>query len=191
MMMQILKAGGLKVVYDKKKPSTNANTNGFYEYGGMESKPEWWVDKNGGDCIKVLAPQVKQLGDRKVKYIFMVRDMREVADSFNRMHRADLWAMGYIRLETEKWLKDKDVVRINYNAVIENPAHELAKIKDLIPNFEEALKVVDKKLYRTKPQEGRAITKDDLEKKKEWLQGEIKQVDKLLEAFKEVYGTKH
>ena len=69
---------------------------------------------------------------------------------------------------------------------MENPEHELSKIKDIIPNFQEALKVIDPKLYRTKKPTGRAITKEDLEKRKEYLKKELEGTDKLLEAFKEV-----
>ena len=184
MMMKILERGGLKPVIDDRKKPTNANPNGFYEYGGMEFFPEWWLEKEG-DCIKVLIPQVKRLnGD--CKYIFMHRDLEETADSFNCMHRADIWAFNNLMHEAMQWAKDKNVIHLNYNRIMENPEHELSKIKDIIPNFQEALKVIDPKLYRTKKPTGRAITKEDLEKKKEGLQNEIKHIDKLLEAFREV-----
>jgi len=187
MMMQVLEKGGLKPVTDGRKKPTNANPKGFYEFGGMEFKPEWWVDEGKGDCIKVLVPQVKQLGNRKVKYIFMMRDIEEVADSFNRMHRTDIWAMSHLRGDAMNWLKDKDVIYLNYNRIMENPRLELEKIKDLIPDFEKALKAIDPKLYRTKKKsEGRIITKEELEGRKNQLQNEIKNINGLLKKFKNV-----
>jgi len=190
MMMKIMEAGGLKVVTDGRKKPTNANPNGFYEFGGMEYHPEWWVEKAEGDCIKVLVPQVNKLKGSKDKFIFMHRDLTEIADSFNTMHRADTWAMSHLRGAALDWMKDKDVVHLNYNLLMENPAAELGKIKDLLPDFNKALSVVDKKLYRIRRKvPGQKITHAELKNKKELLERELDSINILLKEFEKLEVT--
>lgn len=183
MMMKLLEKGGLKAIKDERKPPTNSNPNGFYEYWGMENFPEWFL-KEKGDCIKILVPQISRIKDEKHTYIFMIRDLEETANSFNKMHRADIWAMSHLRNRAIGELEKRKIHFINYNNVMENPDEELKQIKHLIPNYKKALKVIDPKLYRTKKkQENQMVTKEELIAYQKHLENTIKNVKKLIKKF--------
>ncbi len=184
MLMKILEQGGLTAIKDDYKCAGKANPNGFYEYREMQHFPEWCLEKEG-DCIKVLVPQIKRIkGNHKI--IFMHRDLQEIIDSISKMQDASMWAYSHLLGDSLQWLKDKDVIHLDYNRIMENPRMGLERIKDLIPNFDEAVKVVDPKLYRTKRKSGAMITEDDLEREKQSHEKRIKEIDRVLESFKEV-----
>ncbi len=184
MFMKILEQGGLTAIKDDYKCASKANPNGFYEYREMQHFPEWCLEKEG-DCIKILIPQIKRIkGNHKI--IFMHRDLQEIIDSISKMQDASMWAYSHLLGDSLQWLKDKDVIHLDYNRIMENPRMGLERVKDLIPNFEEAIKVVNPKLYRCKRSSGKMLMKEDLEKKKKQLKAELQDIEKMLEGFEEI-----
>ncbi|KKM24815.1 hypothetical protein LCGC14_1601310 [marine sediment metagenome] len=154
MMMEILEKAGHKPIRDADLDHTGANPNGSYEVSKcVVYPPDWRIDKKDGDCIKVMAPHIMKI---KGSYpiIFMLRDVDEAIESFAKLTDDPKiparWAYNSLLAIVKSWLGTQNVVFIDYNKVIENPREELSKIKDILPNFEEAIKVVDSKLYRSR-----------------------------------------
>ena len=56
----------------------------------------------------------------------------------------------------------------------------IKRIKDLIPNFEEAVKVVNPKLYRCKRSSGKMLMKEDLENMLEFHKNKVKELEGLI-----------
>ncbi len=157
MMMKILEKGGLKPIKDNIKIK-ESNPNGCYETVGITTyPPDWRIDSKEGNCRKIVAPHIMRM---KGSYpiIYMTRDLDEVIASFAKLITDTLkvksspakWAYKYLLGIMKGWLKDKNVIYMDYNKIMENPEKELEKLKDLLPNFEEAVKVVDPKLYRNR-----------------------------------------
>ncbi len=157
MMMRILEKGGLVPIAEIDNPS-DANPNGLYEPIGIGHNPDWRIDETQGDCIKIVAPFIRKV-KKQCTTIFMLRDFDEIIASYSKYANPAKWAYNHLLSVVVDLIKDKNVIYVNYNKVMENPEKELSKIKHLVPYFDKALKVVDPKLYRNKKEEICALSK--------------------------------
>jgi len=108
MMMQMLEAGGLETITDGKRPPDDFNPRGYYEHDfdelvkcGIFTTPHDVVR-----AVKVTVPRLSRISFQvPVKIIFMLREIRDVLRSQDRMflpegeaspdahlaHRAAIW----------------------------------------------------------------------------------------------------
>jgi predicted AlkP superfamily phosphohydrolase/phosphomutase/tetratricopeptide (TPR) repeat protein len=175
LMMQILEAGGMKILTDKKRGADADNPRGYYEWEPIKqigAKPEL-LDAEGLDghaikCISMLLPNMPLKHNYKV--IFMTRPIDEVVESQGKMINR-LGTQGATldieqlrrgltahRNETRNWLKSvphMDVIEIDYPTLVSDPAPQLARIVEFLgaerlPKSSDMAKVVDPLLHRKK-----------------------------------------
>jgi hypothetical protein len=155
MIMQILEKGGLSIATDNKRVADEHNPKGYYEIEKVvdyiNKKEQCASDNNSECCIKVLSPFLKKIeGDHR--FIFVERNLDECFASMRKMLKKEPAKFPMMRhlKEIKEHLKDKDVIYVNYNEIIETPDIGLLPLKNLIPHFEEAKKAIDPKLYRNR-----------------------------------------
>jgi predicted AlkP superfamily phosphohydrolase/phosphomutase/tetratricopeptide (TPR) repeat protein len=84
LMMQMLKAGGVKVLSDNVRKEDVDNPKGYYELEKVKSLPKdnSWMHEAEGQAVKVIAHLLKHLpAGYRYKVILMTRDMDEVLAS--------------------------------------------------------------------------------------------------------------
>jgi len=152
MMMRILEKGGLKII-DDGFGKNEANPNGFYEVFNQKTAPQWRLNPADGDAVKIPAPWILKTCGNDHTVIFMEREPSEIIASMRKLFDPTLWFLTNLLSVMRLWLMNRHHVVINYNKVLEDPRKELSKIKGMLPDFEEAIKVVDQKLYRNRKKE--------------------------------------
>jgi hypothetical protein len=146
-MMQMLEAGGAKLLIDGERVADVDNPKGYYEWELIKQtgkKPEV-LDTEGLDgraikCISMLLQQMPLKHNYKV--IFMTRPIE-----------------GH-RNETLHWLKSvphMEFIEIDYPTLIRNPEPEISHLveflgADRLPNSAEMARVIDPALHRKKAQ---------------------------------------
>ncbi|HHF58657.1 MAG TPA: nucleotide pyrophosphatase [Thermoplasmatales archaeon] len=164
MMMQILYRGGAPVAFDDKRKPDYHNPKGYFELEGGKiinklMEGSFPIEKYDGKFIKVTAYGLRFLPRRDYKIIYMTRNIDEIIDSMEKM-------CGPINREEEKPLleklnrltirlmderEDMTYIIVRYNDVIRNPRKEIERVNEFLGGMldvDEAVKAVDKKLYR-------------------------------------------
>ncbi|PKP01782.1 MAG: hypothetical protein CVU11_14190 [Bacteroidetes bacterium HGW-Bacteroidetes-6] len=167
MMMQMLNAGGLEVLTDKKREADNNNPKGYFELEKVKgmAKDNTWVIEAEGKVIKVIAQLLQHLPPEfEYDVIFMDRDMNEILRSQQVMLNRDpstypTMIANAFNKELEKvdvWSKNSPGVRlkhIKYKDVIENPVIVAAEINEFLDfrlDEQKMIEAVDPDLYRNK-----------------------------------------
>jgi predicted AlkP superfamily phosphohydrolase/phosphomutase/Tfp pilus assembly protein PilF len=173
LMMQILEAGGMTILTDKKRSADVDNPKGYYEWEPIKqiaAKPELLdVEDLDGRAIKCISMLLTNMPIKhNYKVIFMTRPIDEVVESQRKMIdrlgtqggaldieqlRRGLTAH---RNETRNWLKSvphMEYIEIDYPSLVQDPSPELARIveflgADRLPTPSEMAKVVDPSLHR-------------------------------------------
>ncbi len=140
LMMQMLRAGGMRLLTDDRRAADQNNPRGYFEYEAVKRSGTdvSWLDLAGGQAVKVIHLLLRHLPpDRQYRVIFMLRDMREVIASQRAMLRAggqsgaripDAELAGvFLRqlVEVRQWLAERpnfQVLYVNYRGVLANPA---------------------------------------------------------------------
>jgi predicted AlkP superfamily phosphohydrolase/phosphomutase/tetratricopeptide (TPR) repeat protein len=175
LMMQILEAGGMKILTDKKRSADVDNPKGYYEWEPIKqiaAKPELLdaedLDRCAIKCISMLLQSMPLKHNYKV--IFMTRPIDEIVESQRKMiDRLGTQGFGLDieqlrrgltahRNETRNWLKSvphMELVEIDYPALVQDPSPQLARIigflgADRLPKSFEMARVVDPSLHRRK-----------------------------------------
>jgi hypothetical protein len=169
MMMRMLEAGGMPVVSDHIRKADSDNPRGYYEYEKVKQikKNDLWVDECHGKAFKMVSELLYDLPLRwNYKILFMRRKIKEVLASQKVMLKrigendeglSDDIMAGFFEkhlLKLDKWFgqeKNKDVLYINYNEVIDEPNKAAKKINGFLGNFldeEKMAGVVESNLYR-------------------------------------------
>jgi hypothetical protein len=174
-MMQMLDAGGAKLLIDGERVADVDNPKGYYEWELIKQigkKPEV-LDTEGLDgraikCISMLLQQMPLKHNYKV--IFMTRPIEEVAVSQRTMisrlatKGAELdneqlqRGLTMHRNEIRHWLKSvphMEFIEIDYPTLIQNPGPEVSRLveflgADRLPNSAKMAKVIDPSLHRKK-----------------------------------------
>jgi hypothetical protein len=170
MMMQMLEAGGLPVLTDRKRPADADNPKGYYEFEAAKRLPEdsSWLADARGKAIKIVAPLLSYLrGPLAYRIIFMERDLPEVVASQRKMlerrnkrgadlpdDRLERVLMGQVN-PVKQALSARGVPTLfmNYRECIESPAAAAATVNAFLGCIldEPAMaKAVDAGLYRRK-----------------------------------------
>jgi tetratricopeptide (TPR) repeat protein len=178
LMMQMLEAGGVRILTDRERLADVDNPKGYYEWEAIKQiakKPEL-LDRdefNGTaiKCISMLLPKMPSKHGYKV--IFMMRPIEEVAASqgamVNRLQRqgAELepeqleHGLTAHRDETRSWLRTAPHVQfmeVHYPKLMQDPEAEAQRVAqflgtDYLPTPEKMSAVIDPLLYRRKKKE--------------------------------------
>ncbi len=90
LMMQMLQAGGIEVLTDRKRAADADNINGYYEYEPVKTlrhNKDWLMDAQGS-AVKVISQLIPQLPPGYTyRVIIMVRPLTEVIASQEKMLR--------------------------------------------------------------------------------------------------------
>lgn len=158
MMMQALEAGGMDVLYDLSKDTSDGrdklkeyegepyhlNPRGFYELEKKNWKYDEWTEILADKVTKNLLPSTMTLPpllDMDYKIIMMFRDPDEIEESWvvSKIDPTEFYAAGlsmrYYDLfmaDTIEFLekeRDAQVISVHFADVIANPRKELRRIK--------------------------------------------------------------
>jgi hypothetical protein len=169
MMMQILIAGGMKVVTDHIREADDDNPRGYFELEKVKKIKEdcSWLKDCNGKAFKMVSPLLEYLPNNLTyKIIFMKRKMEELLASQKQM----LNRLGQVEEDisdekmasrfkdhlkkVEDWLQEQnnmDVVYMDYNDVIKYPEKNVRIINRFLNNkliYDKMVNVIDKSLYR-------------------------------------------
>ncbi len=174
MTMQMLVAGGMDALTDRKREADKSNPKGYFEYEkvkrlAVDSK---WMDEAQGKALKVIAQLLPFLPDKyRYKVIFMERDLNEIMISQQLMRGYSLekayktfpYKLAQIfenQLErATKWLDDQpniEYIRVRHSDVISDPANVARRIKEFTGrnlDTEKMASVVDPSLHRVKQED--------------------------------------
>jgi len=166
MLMQILKAGGIPICYDNKRPPDQFNPKGYFELEGGKIINKlidgtFSLDEYKGKFIKITSYGLKYLPPGKYKIIYSERDLAEIFDSMERMigerdkNRTDtienLKKLNNLIKNEIKMRIDISLIMINYNDTLSDPEKNICKILDFLnlplDNLNSMINAVDIELY--------------------------------------------
>lgn len=170
MLMQMLKAGGLQVLTDKKRCADINNPKGYFEHEGVKglARENRWLLEHGGKVVKIIAQLLPFLpGSAEVQYriIFVERNIDEILQSQKKMLGKEktenrgspdtLLKSGFFRqVEKVKALigaREIPVLYLQHHGCIQEPMVVAGKINDFLGgalDVEAMARVVDNSLYR-------------------------------------------
>jgi hypothetical protein len=140
LMMQMLQAGGMKLLTDERRTADQNNPRGYFEYEAVKRSGTdvSWLGQAGGRAVKVIHLLLRHLSlDRQYRVIFMLRDVQEVIASQRAMLKAsgqsgaripdDKLAAVFEQqlLEVRQWLAEQPnfrVLCVNYCDVLGDPS---------------------------------------------------------------------
>jgi hypothetical protein len=172
MLMQILDAGGIPSAFDQSsRPPDDDNPRGYYELEGGKiinklMNEEFSFEPYKGMFIKITAYGLKFLPKGNYKIIYSQRNIEEILDSMEKMAkiqddnrndtRVVFTKLNDMIIQRIKEREDTDVLFVNYNEIVSNPAENVKKIYDFLGSkefdLEKMITSVDKSLYRKRRQ---------------------------------------
>jgi hypothetical protein len=166
MLMQILKAGGIPICYDAKRPPDQFNPKGYFELEGGKIINKlidgtFSLNDYKGKFIKITSYGLKYLPPGKYKIIYSERELSEIIDSMERMigerdqNRTDtmqnLKKLNNLIKNEIKGRIDISLIIINYNDTLSDPEKNICKILDFLNitrnNLKSMINAVDIDLY--------------------------------------------
>jgi hypothetical protein len=167
LMMQMLQAGGVKILSDRKRVADRNNPKGYLELEAVKklSKDNSCLKGQKGKAVKVISHLLKHLpGGQQYKVIFMNRHINEVIKSQQKMlgkiekkyPKALMKAFDKEATRVKEWARAQPNIKLldmNYSDIIENPSREVDKILSFLdaPLYKEKMiEVIDPSLYRSK-----------------------------------------
>ena len=171
MMMKMLAEGGLSILTDELRRADSDNPNGYFEFETVKEMSAGnvaWLANAGGKVIKVISALLEYLpSNYSYKIIFLERDLQEILASQRKMlaNRNEESAVddAEIAIQLQKhlsvvkpWLvrqPNMEVLYVNYNALLANPAPFCEKIVDFLGlslDGTRMLTVPNKLLYRNR-----------------------------------------
>jgi hypothetical protein len=169
MMMKMLEAAGIEPLTDQVRLADEDNPQGYYEFEPVKDleRDHAWMADAGGRSVKVVSRLLVHLPrDHRYRVIFMRRQMGEILASQRAMlerRRAqesqppdETMKLVFEKHldEVEQWLlvqENLEVLFVSYNAVLENPEREVAKVGAFLhleSGLEAIVAAVDHTLYR-------------------------------------------
>ena len=175
LMMQMLEAGGLKVLTDRERVADVDNPKGYYEWEPIKQiakKPELLDDEDlNGQAIKCISMLLEQMPlKHNYKVIFMTRPIEEVVDSQRKMINRlatkgaeleiDQLRRGLTahRNEIRQWVRNvphMELIEIDYPSLVKDPLPQISRLLEFLgaerlPKSAEMTKVIDPSLHRRK-----------------------------------------
>jgi LPS sulfotransferase NodH len=172
MLMQILDAGGVTSDFDQdSRPPDDDNPRGYFELEGGKiinklMNKEFSFEPYKGKFIKITAYGLKFLPKGDYKIIYSQRNIEEILDSMEKMakiqdeNREDtriaFTKLNDMIMSQIREREDIDVLFVNYNEVMADPAEHVRKIYDFLGSaefdLEKMIAAVDESLYRWRRQ---------------------------------------
>jgi hypothetical protein len=139
LMMQMLQAGGMRLLTDDRRAADEHNPRGYFEHEAVKHSGAdlSWLELAGGRAVKVIHLLLRHLpADRQYRVIFMLRDVQEVTASQRAMLKASGRSGALISddrlagvfeqqlLEVRQWLAGRPnfrVLYVNYREVLGDP----------------------------------------------------------------------
>jgi predicted AlkP superfamily phosphohydrolase/phosphomutase/tetratricopeptide (TPR) repeat protein len=140
MMMQILDAGGLRVLTDGERTADKHNPKGYWEYTPVKNtlRDKDWLEEAGGKAVKVVAPLLHAIPLKyKCKVIFMERDLDHVLHSQQKM-LADMRGESVVSFPLSK--KNR---LLKQSLSAKEKAHNRSNLEMMSFNYQEILKSPD------------------------------------------------
>lgn len=171
LLMQALYAGGLPVATDGKRKPDESNPKGYVEIESIIDKlkenPEY-VFNFENQVLKVIAYGLQYLPRGSYKVVYIERNIEEVLDSMEKMMNAkdeerESTKLAFLKLNERSKVnisnrEDMDVLFVNYNEILSNPAEHLKKVHDFFKDKDldlpKMVEAVDNALYRQKRVKG-------------------------------------
>ncbi len=170
--MQMLKAGGMSILYDDTRKEDENNTQGYYEYDKVKGlmKDASWIDKAEEKAVKIIAPLILYLPDNfQYAVIFMERNMEEILLSQNKMlarsgrqarpsNIAQLGETFSLQIKScKKFMENKKnfrILHLSYKDMIADAPTQVQRVAAFLSNIrmdtEKMATVVIPELYHTK-----------------------------------------
>jgi len=168
MLMQILEAGGVPSEFDQEsRPPDDDNPRGYFELEGGKiinklMNNEFSFEPYKGRFIKITAYGLKFLPEGNYKIIYSQRNIEEILDSMEKMAKIQDESRDDTRIVFTKLndmimkrideREDIDVLFVNYNEIVADPAENVKKIYDFLDSadydLEKMIAAVDRSLYR-------------------------------------------
>jgi hypothetical protein len=171
LMMQLINTGGIPALKDNIRVADDDNPKGYYEFEPVKKTKQdpSWLERAPGMVVKMVYRLLYDLPpDYNYRVIFTRRKLEEVIASQNVMLERsgkqggglpDDKLLQVFRAEIDKsnkWLAEQpnfQVLYVNYNEMVEDPAPQIAKINEFLGgnlDTKAMLAVVDPTLYRQK-----------------------------------------
>lgn len=150
LMMRMLAAGGIEPLTDGLRAPDRDNPYGYFEFEPVKKTREdpSWVPRATGRAVKLVHLLLRDLpAGHEYRVLLMRRKLDEMVASQRRMLErlgrdpgplSDERRMAIFRAqldECEAWLAAQPgfrALRVDYNALVENPAPHLAQIADFL-----------------------------------------------------------
>lgn len=168
-MMQMVDKGGIPALTDKIRAADEDNPKGYYEFEPVKKTKEdpSWLAEARGKVVKMVYRLLYDLPtDHRYRIVFTRRKLEEVIASQNVMldrqskeggGLSDDKLLDVFRAELERayqWIDEQpnfEVLYVDYNEMINDPAAQVAKINDFLGgglDTDAMMNVVDPSLYR-------------------------------------------
>jgi hypothetical protein len=170
LMMQMLSAGGMRILTDQMRVADEDNPNGYWEFEAVKNTKNSceWLQQAQGAAVKMVHLLLLDLPPEGYSYrvLLMKRRMAEVLASQRVMlqrHGKSGAALSEEQLSqiflgqlarVEKWLKEQPrfaVLPVDYNELVANPRLQAAAINKFLGcalDLEKAIGAVNASLYR-------------------------------------------
>ena len=172
MLMQILVEGGAPTAFDtESRPPDDNNPKGYFELEGGKiinrlMEGQFPMQDHRGEFIKITAYGLKFLPPGHYKIIYSQRNIDEILDSMEKMAkvrddnreetREVFVKLNSMIIDLIKAREDVDVLFVDYNQVVSDPATHIREIYNFIGSEEcdldKMIATVDEKLYRKRRQ---------------------------------------
>lgn len=170
LMMQMLRAGGMRLMCDGRRVADGDNPEGYWEWEEIKNLPKrpLLIEAAHGMATKVISALLPSLPPKhRYKIIFMRRPVREIVASQHKMLEnrgtAPQAARGHLEQSQEKHAMDMldmlrkhprvDLLEVDYPALVGDPRPWVARLvrhlgADRLPAYEAMSGVVKPQLHR-------------------------------------------
>lgn len=156
MLMRIMEMGGIPVEYDVSRNVPDVLEKFNNPYGMFETNNPSYTK-----CFKCWNIKSATKINVLARYIYIERNIRDVINSWERVHKRNRTApnpspemtskrnlrIEKNRQEWHKFLKDKDCLKLNMEDILEDSEQQLQKLSDFIKrpfDIQKALTAIDK-----------------------------------------------
>lgn len=167
LLMQMLKAGGVKILSDHKREADRSNPKGYLELEAVKklAKDNSCLKGKKGKAVKVISHLLHYLPEgQQYKVIFMNRHINEIIKSQQKMlgkiekkyPKALMRAFDKEAKSIKEWARTHpniDILELDYRDIIDHPSREVDKIIEFLNaplKKQQMIDVVDPSLYRSK-----------------------------------------
>lgn len=172
LMMQMLEAGGMKIMTDQQRQADDDNPKGYYEWEEIRQLPRnpRLIEKAEGKVVKVISALLPHLPPKhRYKIIFMRRPASEVVRSQHTMitnlgktvktdaEHLEKNQERHVQQLLERFAKSPQIelLEVDYPQLVQAPQDWVERLREFVspeklPNVAAMAEVVDPSLYRNR-----------------------------------------